>query len=170
MELESSYLIQRVNKPVNRQTWGAFGGGYKNGGLSDDAFKLLKNIFEFDYMGAAEYEFGAIPQYFKEVVSNRKDYRSWETTINKTPIYVVGLIALKSEINDRLAQIAKQKAGYIKCECDLDHAVGLNKYSPKENCRTVGWLEMSNNFAFFTDKEVFDNFCNLFEFPLTPSK
>lgn len=170
IEMTNSYLIQRVRKPITHENWGAFGGGYKNGGLSDDAFKMLKKIFSFDYMGAAEYEFGAVPQYFKDLISNHKETRTWETSINKTPVYVVGAIGMQREINDRLTQIAKGKAGYIKCGCDLGQAVGLDKYSPKDRCGTVGWLEMSNNFAFFTDKEVFENFCNLFEFPLKPSK
>lgn len=164
--LQQSYLIQRLQKPINYEIQFAFGGGYKNGGLSDDAFKLLKGIFSFDYMGAAEYEFGAIPAYFKQMVAARERYVTWEIVINKTPVYVIGNLKDKANISDRIKDISKQKAGYIKCGCNLDQAVGLNIYTKQENCRTIGGLEIDNCFAFFTDKTVFESFCNLFEFPL----
>lgn len=62
-------LIQRLTPPHDPTTGRvsisevfAFGGGYKNGGLSDEAMKLLSPHFSFDYMGAAEFEFGELPK------------------------------------------------------------------------------------------------------------
>lgn len=168
-KLEDTYLVQRLGEPYKTKSLlsavgesFSFGGGYKNGGLSDDAFKLIREIFSFDYMGAAEYEFGAVPAFFRTMVTAIKDYSAWELSINKTPVYVFGPTALKELINERLQQIAKDKSGYIKCGCNFSTATGQNKYSPKERCRTIGWLELDNTFAFFTSKEVFDNFCKLF--------
>jgi hypothetical protein len=66
-ELRRSWLVQRLNTP-HTGVWGkdkdnpfAFGGGLRNGGLSDTAMDLIRGIFSFDYMGAAEFEFGAVP-------------------------------------------------------------------------------------------------------------
>jgi hypothetical protein len=63
----SSYLIQRLEEP-----WGgmaqfkdnpfSFGGGLRNGGLSQEAMDLIRGIWSFDYMGSAEFEFGAVPE------------------------------------------------------------------------------------------------------------
>lgn len=61
VELEQTWLIQRLNKPYPRKdSIGeifSFGGGLKNGGLSDNAMALLRPIFSFEYMGAAEFDY-----------------------------------------------------------------------------------------------------------------
>src|ERR1700753_1566668 len=91
--LQDSYLIQRLLAPHKKEgllsALGdafSFGGGYKNGGLTQEGFDLIKSIMRFDYMGAAEYEFGALPAFFKELVTGIKDYGTWEIKINKIPI------------------------------------------------------------------------------------
>lgn len=67
-EIKSTWLIQRLNRPWQVDAFKgkdnpfSFGGGMKNGGLSDEAMGLLRDIFEFDYMGAAEFEFGEVPK------------------------------------------------------------------------------------------------------------
>jgi hypothetical protein len=159
-EMGGSHLVQRLREPINYENVFAFGGGYKNGGLSDEAFNLLKGVFSFDYMGAAEYEFGAVPKCLKAIAEMRQAYDKWEITVNKTPIYVIGPAPLKEEIIERIIYIANNK-GYIKCGCDLNSAVGLNKYCAKDKCRTIGYLELDNNFAFFTKKETSDDFAKL---------
>lgn len=67
--MKSTYLVQRLVKPLKEESMltalgnaFAFGGGYKNGGLSDEAFNMIKRIFRFAYMGYAEYEFGEVPK------------------------------------------------------------------------------------------------------------
>lgn len=50
----------------------AFGGGLINGGLSREAMAAFHGIFRFDYMGAAEYEFGDVPKAFAALAELRK--------------------------------------------------------------------------------------------------
>jgi hypothetical protein len=64
---ERTWLIQRLCKPMQREgrfmpASGpfTFGGGKRHGGLSEVAVAMLGTIFSFDYMGAAEFEFGAV--------------------------------------------------------------------------------------------------------------
>lgn len=66
---ERSWLVQRLQRPFGRSAAGpfTFGGGLKNGGLSDGAMALLQGVLEFDYMGAAEFEFGSVPAAFKRL-------------------------------------------------------------------------------------------------------
>jgi hypothetical protein len=61
-----TYLLQRLGRPsakaksvLVQQTF-CFGGG--GSGLSEEAWKQLGPLFSFEYMGAAEYEFGALPK------------------------------------------------------------------------------------------------------------
>lgn len=77
-EMKRTWLVQRLRKPYNHPAFGAdnpfsFGGGLRNGGLNDEAMGLLRGIFSFDYMGAAEFEFGAIPQAFDRLRESGDD-------------------------------------------------------------------------------------------------
>ncbi|KKL26470.1 hypothetical protein LCGC14_2394990, partial [marine sediment metagenome] len=74
--MQRTYLIQRLHKP--HQIGGnedfkklvncfSFGGGLKDGGLSDEAMKLIIKIWRFDYMGSAEFEWGAVPESLSNV-------------------------------------------------------------------------------------------------------
>jgi len=82
--------VQRLKRPPTTE-WQAkvtqaFGG--QNLLLKDQGWKVLQKIFDFDYMGAAEYEFGAIPNCFREMIQKRKDYEAFKFTIlagNITP-------------------------------------------------------------------------------------
>ena len=60
-KFSNPYLVQRLQEPQGGHGMFPFGGG-GNGGFSVDAMKLLASVFTFDYMGAAEYEFGAAQQ------------------------------------------------------------------------------------------------------------
>ena len=56
-------LIQRLRKPLaehkKAKTWAhAFGGGLEHGGVSVADVRKLSQVFQPEYMGAAEYEFG----------------------------------------------------------------------------------------------------------------
>ena len=70
--MKRSYLIQRLNKPIKIEGNGllatlqknpiSFGGGLRNGGFPQKAMDILRKVFEFDYMGSAEFEYGAVPE------------------------------------------------------------------------------------------------------------
>lgn len=162
-ELRSTYLVQRLNQPNkgNFDNPFSFGGGLKNGGLSDEAMKLLRPIFSFDYMGSAEFEFGAIPECFQQIAKNIKQYSAHEIVINKMSIYIICNDSEKELIDERIKELAKDK---IRCKewTAFNQALGLNKYSKKEDCRTFGWLELDNEFLFFVDKEMAHKTANLF--------
>lgn len=90
--------------------------------------------------------------------------KPWPINGYKSPFknYVIGRKDSKKDINVRLDEIAKDKAGYIKCGCDLGDAVGLNKRWPADKCATIGWLELDNQFAFFRNKQTLTDFAALF--------
>lgn len=57
-------LLQRVLRPEpGKHHWHSFGGGLHNGGIPDALMAILDQVFRFDYMGAAEYEHGAVPEF-----------------------------------------------------------------------------------------------------------
>jgi hypothetical protein len=82
---ENPYLVQRLQRPYKGKEGGlikddpnifSFGGGFKNGGLSKQAMDIFKELFRFDYMGAAEFEFGAVPKAFQAIAQNAEKKRT----------------------------------------------------------------------------------------------
>lgn len=157
----NSWLIQRLEKPVGRTNAFSFGGCFENGGLSKNAISVLKDFFSFDYMGSAEFEFGAIPaaltfihqqSILKAVISGKTQGvfyicpKSYET----------GVISLiKTLLKDERSLLLKESCGLSNRVNDPD----------KYNRNNVGWLELDNGFFFFVDKDMFENTKRLFEVP-----
>jgi len=65
--MKRTHLVQRL-LPPEKAVAIAFGGMSKvNGKISDEAMAQIKCIWAFDYMGAAEFEFGAVPDALEEM-------------------------------------------------------------------------------------------------------
>ena len=203
-----SHLIQRLNRPYNPESLAgkhgnpfAFGGGYKNGGLSDEAMDILKDIFSFDYMGAAEYEFGAVPKALsamfkagqagnivtKEITVKAKPnkydfskrfnregksdkYNKPAPKACKKTVYVIAPQELLSHAEQVITDCATKDSynNDIRDNPRLQSALFEEEYIEANNYRnarnvSVGWLELDNGFMFFTDKEMFEKCCKLFE-------
>lgn len=183
-ELKRSWLVQRLKKPyrgnslLGKDNPFAFGGGYKNGGLADDAMDLLRGIFQFDYMGAAEFEWGAVPEALQAIAKSQDELEAWEFTIplkNVQPnwrvdetdpppegdgtIYVLCPKEWKAEVKRRICGWAE------KDYTDLKEATHLPRsLRPHEEWDgdTQGWLELNNGFMFFTDREMWTATAALF--------
>lgn len=195
--MEKSWLIQRLEKPhefmLGRSGFKdnpfSFGGGYKNGGLSDDAMNLLRECFAFDYMGAAEYEFGDVPKALnaiaqladkkklvaasfaialKDVADTSYSRFRKKGDIKPTPpegvatIYILCREGDEEEIEGRIRGWAGES--YERDIRDTTHlARVLRPPVPDEfPMRVAGWLELNNPFMFFTDDEMWGKTCNLF--------
>lgn len=174
-------LVQRLDKPVVSKFGPnpfAFGGGLKNGGLNPEAMSLLNEIFEFDYMGAAEYEFGALPQALKVMAESEMVFgslelkeedvalqRSWKKRIplplHYTTIYFVCRKSQIPEVEARIREDAKDKLD-IKCgEGQFSRTLRADTKSEFPD-RTIGWLELDNGFFYFVDEEAAKKTATLF--------
>jgi hypothetical protein len=162
-EMDTTWLIQRLNKPQNFDNPFSFGGGLRNGGLSDNAMSLIRNIFSFDYMGAAEFEFGAVPQALKFIAEQATNNNLIASVIEVGKDEIVYYISPKeyaTEVVNRI-QLLRQDKIRLKESC------GLNYYFDEffgKPFRTdnVGWMELNNGYFFFVDKSMFENTCKLF--------
>lgn len=157
-EMRRSYLVQRLNAPRSMDNPFSFGGGMRNGGLSDEAMDLLRGIFSFDYMGAAEFEFGAVPKALNNIVSQADSLRAFEV---KTPSGVVLAVApqqWETEVGKRIRSWATGKEDG-KESTRLSRALDPQG---EHDSRTQGWLELDNGFAFFVNREMWAKFCALF--------
>lgn len=190
MEWKHPHLIQRLQPPHKGQTpiieWPAFGAG-GHGGFSDEARALLKKLWRFDYMGAAEFEFGAVPEALHKLANSRTDLvrgslvqsvtadvdrrtrKSTDTTPREPPRKVeatVYFICRKEHVGDLTSMIRillkdnYPKDMYFKERVSIRNVV--LKPAEEHYPDYVGWLGLDPAFLFFTDKEMFDNACNLF--------
>lgn len=187
-ETERSWLVQRLEKPHGPLFGGRvkdnpfnFGGGLKNGGLSDEAMDLMRDIFSFDYMGAAEFEWGAVPKAlqslaaadalkaFEMVIPFAKVEKSWrKEDIHPTGTATVFVICpgeMGDEVQDRIEGWAKggEAAPSLK---EPTRLAGVLRGDPYTD-RLVGWLELDNGFMFFTDRPTYEATAALFGLQVT---
>ena len=168
--MKKSYLIQRLEKPQNFVNPFSFGGGLTNGGLSENAMALLKSIWSFDYMGAAEFEFGAVPEALRFLAEQgEKDNlvfdRIRKDNDKKHSFYVIYYICPKpyeTEVIERITKLASDKnEDYnLKEPTLLTHT--LSPENPKYKPNIQGWLELDNGYMFFTDEAMFQATKKLF--------
>lgn len=181
--IESSWLVQRLRKPTQAHALlgadnpFAFGGGYKNGGLSDDAMGLLRGIFSFDYMGSAEFEFGEVPKALNRIANRATNAASvltvplaevaahWKDESKKKPdgqatVFLICDPADREEVEARIRCWASKSYGEnLKESTNLARAL---RPVDEWDSDTQGWLELDNGFFFFTDREMWERTCDLF--------
>ncbi len=167
--MKRTYLIQRLHVPhqfglggVKTDNPFTFGAGLKNGGLSDVAMDLIGDIWAFDYMGSAEFEWGAVPQALAFIAEQTYARNLCAGTIhlgNNSIVYYITPTTYEKEVTSRIGALHEDEKPF-----DLKEPCGLSRYFKSDNIyrNTVGWLEIDNGFIFFVDKEMFDKTCILF--------
>ena len=184
-QYHSPYLIQRLLPPSQHEIKGirvdqvfAFGGG--GSGLSEKAWELLKPCFEFDYMGAAEFEFGALPKSLdpfskSELMKFQIDFKAkdikpssdrlWSKDKDKLPkqpdgtVYVLCRKKDQEFVTDAIKGFAKETF-YTKEGVRLNNA--LDPIDGRASRRACGWYELDTGFFFFTDQSMWERTCQLF--------
>lgn len=143
--------------PEEKSVWGAFGGGYKNGGLTEEAMELIDPIFCFDYMGSAQFEFGAIPEAMMKIGNH---YEKNEIVVSTLALKKeVGYICSK-EHEDEVVKRIKHLGRYGDSTPKLrtrDPTFFKNVFDGKEGFEKYrGWLEIDNGYMFFLDRDMFE--------------
>ena len=164
----------------------AFGGGLINGGFSKQAMSHLKVIFGFDYMGAAEFEWGAVPKALEKIASQELTTftmnvtgtarEQWKKLTNKLDknVYAIVPKALSAKSlgsSDRVydgkeyvAEVVKQLISGRHEDLKEPSRMADVLFNVKEPGYqdVIGWLELDNGFFMFADKTAFDKTCELF--------
>lgn len=185
--MENSWLIQRLRQPTGGHNVFAFGGGFKNGGLTDEAMAIVNEVCSIDYMGAAEFEFGAFQKSLAKMaeekeqlilgsfeVDYRYDFRGWRDNPSKVyegkkRVYYLCTKDQEAEVKERIEKWAmKEHWGHTKeavCLCEAMAEI------PKDvNRGVVGWFELDNSFMFFIDEKMWKGACETLFGIKTPSK
>lgn len=193
--MKRSVLVQRLKAPIDGLD--VFGddpfinaGGVRNWGLSERAMDLLKGILKFDYMGAAGFEWGAVPKGLQKIANHAQEgeligyvmfipLREVEHTVfdeNNEPPEGTGtiwIICRKEDVNEVSRRIrawaAHDSDSYGKQNDDsqwwLCEPTKLNaalRPNPPWPSDICGWVELDNGFFFFTNEEMYNKVRQLF--------
>jgi hypothetical protein len=173
-----TWLIQRLTKPYATGNAPAPSVVYRDafrkpGKVPDEIMAMRGGLFGFDYMGAAEFEFGAIPEALRRIAAF-DDLRSTSITISKADIAVGwrGETAKRDATIYLLARPAHEEhAERVIRDCAAERRemrLKESTYLPRvltesyDHEKIGGWLELDNGFWFFTDKAMRDGVCALF--------
>lgn len=177
-----SWLIQRLERPrrahplLGPDNPFSFGGGLRNGGLSDEAMGLLRGIFSFDYMGSAEFEFGAVPEALNKIAKRASEYLAASFTIplsavhkdfrekgpeptGEATVYILCRADHTLGVIRRIRGWAKKPYGGLK---EVTHLSSVLRPAGDWTPRVCGWLELDNGFFFFTDEAMWRASADLF--------
>lgn len=130
--------------------------------------KGIDRFFSMDYMGAAEFEFGALPQALREMRESGFDKHK--------PVPIT--VKPEEVDNKRASEKAAFKAHYLgppewipfvraffigeladdfrhslKERTDLPRAYGIDSWNSKDEGRIVGWWDITNHWAMFKTKK-----------------
>jgi hypothetical protein len=135
-EILPTRLVQRLMLPRTPSSSPAtpfsFGRGLRTGGLGPEALKALTGVCVFDYMGAAEFEYGEVPKALSAMIDIRNEghlmltefrlgdfkprkakgssqpqqHWSWDTAFLDTVVYVIGDIRKIREWQQRICELA----------------------------------------------------------------
>lgn len=139
--IEKPYLIQRAKFEKH---------------ASKDA-KGIDSLLRFDYMGAAEFEFGALPKSLKRVREEIEQYTSFQYSFKNNPTKLVTVFCKKEQIEEVTKVLELLVAGkiHLKGHCDLNYFVKpIEGRDP--SWYNDFWWDIINDFFFWKFNPDFD--------------
>lgn len=165
--MRNTWLVQRLNKkPTSAflaKAEQVFGGGALQ--LKPEAWALLQSIFGIDYMGAAEFEFGALPKSFQELMRDSERLIAFEMSVTPFPDATVYVLCRKEhEVGAReIIELIAQDKLRLKESTYFQRAFDPTVQKGDLSTRTCGWYELNNGFFFFKDKEMWEKTVKMFK-------
>lgn len=117
-----------------------------------DFKKGIDSIVLFDYMGSAEFEFGALPESLGRIRKNITEYVYLQVSIKGKPITVFCKESQKPEIENYLNELAEGKM-QLKSYSDFNSYI---KPTYSKN-RTDFWWDIENDVMFWKNDLLFEN-------------
>jgi hypothetical protein len=165
-----AHLVQRLRIPYAKAVDNPFTFGmmsHQHGCFTDEAWKIVNQAFAFDYMGAAEYEWGAVPKALEAMWQAGQDgHLVWGELDVKYPKrpgkkgLADGIVFYLCRCDDRQAvrrlikRIALGNYRHSRDAILLDDALRRNESKPRDR---AGWLDLDNCLMFFVDRKMFED-------------
>lgn len=185
--MQESFLVQRLRRPKKitgplSKAHRVFGGGML--GLSEAQWDFVDEVFEIDYMGKAEFEFGEFPRAMKKLIDEKervaflfsiercqirpnparkpvrkKDRKKSGHPSDPATIYVVCASSQREHVEQNIRKLA---AGQLNPCRDIFLDRALDPLTEYDN-GVVGWFDLRNAFFFFSDKVMWQGVAAWFE-------
>jgi len=165
-----SWIVQRLNSP--EKIMNPYGNTIE---FDDkDSVDRVAKVFSTDYMGAAEYEWGALPKamsrmYEKSISLIMLEHSNFKCWIVYSFPYDFGLFQIMA-LELRVKRFVEEN--YLKGK-DWDKQgkeVAKNDYGSfyirvnnEWDKELMGWFDLQNDFAWFIDKKMAEEFLLLFK-------
>ena len=116
----------------------------------------LDAFVKFDYMGSAEFEFGALPKSLRRVRSEKQKFIYWEYNLENG--VVVSVLCYKSYINLIMEKLDAILGDYYRFKgyCDFKDAV----YNPRPTTSNFWWDIEGDFFFWISDPQLDDKIEN----------
>lgn len=116
--------------------------------------KGIDQILSLDYMGAAEYEFGALPESLKRIRARLKEYEYFDHPVSTSKILTVFTKKSILEKTETMAIITSLVSGEARTKgysgvYDWANPSEFNSYTPE------AWWDIDNDFFFWTKNDLF---------------
>ncbi len=109
--------------------------------------KGLDRLLNFDYMGSAEFEWGALPKALERMRSSLGSYRMYDYAFKNSPDKLVTVYCRSGQediINGYIEELSENKIR-LKERCDLSYYIkGDNHYRNNDF-----WWDIENDFMFW---------------------
>lgn len=117
--------------------------------------KGIDRILSFDYMGSAEFEFGALPASLKRIRDKLEDYMYSTMLLPEKKSLVV--FHRKEDKDVVVANINSIADGtiHLKEWCDLKYWINSVSNSPIFKCENDFWWDIVNDYMFWKDNKQF---------------
>ena len=139
--IEKPYLIQRAKFEKH---------------ASKDA-KGIDALLRFDYMGSAEFEFGALPKSLKRTREAIDQYTSFQYSFKGHPTKLVTVFCKKEAVEEvtQVLELLVKREIRLKEYCDLNYFVNPSE-SRNPTWDNDFWWDIDNDFFFWKFNPEFD--------------
>lgn len=132
----------------------------QRGTIRDNDSKTgIDSIIDWDYMGASEYEWGALPNSLKRIRKNINEYTYLDISVFKKNISVFCNNIQKSEVQEYLKELALGKM-HTKMASYFNNYVKPSKYElenqKKYPLTTNFWWDIENDLMFWVKNQEFE--------------
>jgi hypothetical protein len=124
----------------------------------------IDKLLSFDYMGSAEFEFGALGKSLARIRKDIGEYNVFKYTFTKTPDKTVSVLCRKDQnefIPEILEKLAENKFR-LKEYCDLIDFLNPTDETKKYRSNNDFWWDIDNDWFFWKQDDNFDtllSFC-----------
>ena len=124
-----------------------------------DYKKGIDTIISLDYMGASEYEWGAIPDSLRAIRASIPEYTYMDIPMCGKVVTVFCKVSQRPDVPNYLGELASGKM-HTKCYNDFDNCMNPSeiqkKWQAKRPLKTNFWWDLDNDIMFWIKDNEFE--------------